>query len=377
MFQPAEEGNTGGWRAHPHPQGGGVLQVAALNQGAAGAMRRLEMQGKDREEIQVTAAAVATEVRFNAVGLSSRRGKEPITTASNAEALDRQDSKRGGSHGASNLAYGRTKSNHHISAPKGLRTGVSPDTGRSGGSEAGENGGSEAGENNSGNSSGSLVTLEPAPLSTGRKPLLDTPCRNTGARRLQQRQKALKRAELQVAAMAGSVEKIRLLWQQLDTSGYGIITQVELLAGLPNTFPSLDDATATARAWQQCCRGSGPHGFSPTGGGGSWVEEGQLALLLRSVVSYHLTAVIFEGVGRDADRRLDFAEFQQGLSRLGMVRVGPRLFAHRFQIPSLAIGKVENAVPGNYCGRSPAVQYLLRTHETHCLWDGPRVHGLE
>lgn len=315
VFQPAEEGNTRGWGAHPHPQGGGVLQVAALNQGA-GAMRRLEMQGKDREEIQVTAAAVATEVRFNAVGLSSRRGKEPITTASKAEALGRQDNRRGRSHGASNLAYGRTKSNHHISAPKGLR--------------AGRSGGGEAGARNSGNSSGSLVSLEPSPsLFTGCKPLPDTARRNTGVRGLRYRQKALKRAELQVAAVAGSMEKCRLLWQQLDTSGHSIITQVELLAVLPKVFPSLDDAAATARAWQQCCRSSGPHGFPPTGGGrGSWIEERQLALLLRSVVSYHLAAVIFEGIDHDADQRLDFTEFQQGLSRLGMVGIGPRSFVH-------------------------------------------------
>lgn len=110
--------------------------------------------------------------------------------------------------------------------------------------------------------------------------------------------------------------KIKSLWKRLDYNGNNIVSLaeidkmvVELVAG--GSWPAwLNSKPALMRAYKKT--------ILKDGDGDDWVEKKEFHALLLNIFWFAKLFQIFKTIDTGADRRIDFREFQQGLSQLGL-----------------------------------------------------------
>eukprot|EP00928_Gymnodinium_smaydae_P026816 TRINITY_DN20944_c0_g1_i4.p1 TRINITY_DN20944_c0_g1~~TRINITY_DN20944_c0_g1_i4.p1 ORF type:complete len:1624 (-),score=312.37 TRINITY_DN20944_c0_g1_i4:138-4550(-) len=116
----------------------------------------------------------------------------------------------------------------------------------------------------------------------------------------------------------GLVEKtdLKKLWRRLDYNGNNVVSLaeidkmvVELVAG--GVWPSwLNNKPALMRAYKKT--------ILKDGDGDDWVEKKEFHALLLNIFWFNKIWVIFDEMDTGRDRRLDFGEFQTGMSKLGL-----------------------------------------------------------
>lgn len=113
--------------------------------------------------------------------------------------------------------------------------------------------------------------------------------------------------------VSGSEAGRRSLWQAwdaIDYNGNGIVSLAEIDKWVVETYPKLNNKSALMRAYKSSDLDKD-----------SYVNKREFPVLLRNVIYFNKVWTVFEAMDTDADRRLAFPEFRQGLSLLGMASV--------------------------------------------------------
>ncbi|CAK9020151.1 unnamed protein product [Durusdinium trenchii] len=113
--------------------------------------------------------------------------------------------------------------------------------------------------------------------------------------------------------VSGSEAGRKLLWsawEAIDYNGNGLVSLAEIDKWVVESYPKLNNKPALMRAYK-----------SSDLDHNSYVTKREFPVLLRNVIYFNKVWTVFETMDVDADRRLAFPEFRQGLSLLGMTSV--------------------------------------------------------
>jgi len=111
--------------------------------------------------------------------------------------------------------------------------------------------------------------------------------------------------EARFKALVRDKKQLQGLWRRIDYNGNGIVSLAEIDKLVVEAFPELDNKPALMRAYKATTRA-----------GDSYVQKHEFIKLLRNLVYFNKLWGEYDMIDADNDRRLTFAEFQKGASRL-------------------------------------------------------------
>ena len=118
--------------------------------------------------------------------------------------------------------------------------------------------------------------------------------------------------EKDVFHLIDTLDELKAFWGALDVNGNGLVSLAEIDKAVVERFPVLNHKPALIRAYKRTTSKEGG------GDGDDWVEKKEVKNLLRNLLFYNKLFNAFEEVDTGDDRRIDLAEFQAGLPKLGM-----------------------------------------------------------
>jgi hypothetical protein len=116
--------------------------------------------------------------------------------------------------------------------------------------------------------------------------------------------------EHRIKAMVQSPKERDGLWHALDYNGNGLVSLAEIDKWVVEQYPLLDHKPALMRAYKKTTLKDGD--------GDAWVEKHEFGPLVRNLFYFNKLFKIFDGIDTDDDNRIDFDEFFEGLSLLGV-----------------------------------------------------------
>eukprot|EP00055_Hartaetosiga_balthica_P004099 m.10115 g.10115 ORF g.10115 m.10115 type:complete len:567 (-) comp3617_c0_seq1:192-1892(-) len=121
---------------------------------------------------------------------------------------------------------------------------------------------------------------------------------------------SIEEAEASIVAALGDAKALKRLWNALDYNGNNIVSVAEVDKFLGENYPVLKHQPTIIRAFKYTTLIDGDMD--------SWVERFEFPYLLRNILYFHKLFVIFNELDSDGDHRVNFEEFKQNATVLGL-----------------------------------------------------------